>query len=249
MEVHHHPQHSHEKKTWKNYFWEFFMLFLAVFCGSLAELQVEHYVEHQREKRFIKQLSLDLNADEENLRAYIGACVIRESRIDSLFFLMSSDAYHKKINDVYFFARVISRYGNYVPTDGTISQLKFSGNLRLIKNDQLVTNLLEYDTQTKVLTQFIITSFQDIINFRLSAEELFDGKAFYDMIDSANEIQRLQNCPALIDSSYNKINKLVMRLQYMKSANSRYIHLAQKLLQKEKEIKALIHKEYHLEKE
>ena len=33
MEVHHHAHHQHEKKTWKSYFWEFFMLFLAVFCG------------------------------------------------------------------------------------------------------------------------------------------------------------------------------------------------------------------------
>ena len=33
MEVHHHAHHSHGKKTWKNYFWEFFMLFMAVFFG------------------------------------------------------------------------------------------------------------------------------------------------------------------------------------------------------------------------
>ena len=40
MEVHHHAHHGHEKKTWKNYFWEFLMLFLAVFCGFLAEYQL-----------------------------------------------------------------------------------------------------------------------------------------------------------------------------------------------------------------
>ena len=36
MEVHHHTHASHGKKNWKNYFWEFLMLFLAVFCGFLA---------------------------------------------------------------------------------------------------------------------------------------------------------------------------------------------------------------------
>ncbi|MBK7243516.1 MAG: hypothetical protein IPH98_06595 [Saprospiraceae bacterium] len=53
MEVHHHTHNSaepHHKKNWKLYLWEFFMLFMAVFCGFLAEIQVEHYVEHQREK-------------------------------------------------------------------------------------------------------------------------------------------------------------------------------------------------------
>jgi hypothetical protein len=37
MEVHHHAHHDHGKKNWKSYFWEFLMLFLAVFCGFLAE--------------------------------------------------------------------------------------------------------------------------------------------------------------------------------------------------------------------
>ena len=50
MEVHHHTHATHGKKNWKSYFWEFLMLFLAVFCGFLAEYQLEHVIEHQREK-------------------------------------------------------------------------------------------------------------------------------------------------------------------------------------------------------
>jgi hypothetical protein len=35
MEVH---AHSHTaRKKWTHYFWEFLMLFLAVFCGFMAE--------------------------------------------------------------------------------------------------------------------------------------------------------------------------------------------------------------------
>ena len=41
MEVHHHG-HVHEKKKWKEYLFQFLMLFLAVFCGFLAEYQLEH---------------------------------------------------------------------------------------------------------------------------------------------------------------------------------------------------------------
>ena len=40
MEVHHHG-HVHEKKKWKEYLFQFLMLFLAVFCGFLAEYQLE----------------------------------------------------------------------------------------------------------------------------------------------------------------------------------------------------------------
>jgi hypothetical protein len=42
MEVHHHAHTA--RKKWTHYFWEFFMLFLAVFCGFLAENQREHYI-------------------------------------------------------------------------------------------------------------------------------------------------------------------------------------------------------------
>ena len=63
MEVHHHSHAAHGKKNWKSYFWEFLMLFLAVFCGFLAEYQLEHVIEHQREKKFAGQMLSDLRAD------------------------------------------------------------------------------------------------------------------------------------------------------------------------------------------
>jgi hypothetical protein len=58
MDVH---QHSHtERKKWTHYLWEFLMLFLAVFCGFLAENQREHLIEHKREKQFIVTMLEDL---------------------------------------------------------------------------------------------------------------------------------------------------------------------------------------------
>jgi hypothetical protein len=45
MEVHHHAHPS--PKKWTHYFWEFLMLFLAVFCGFLAENLREHKVERE----------------------------------------------------------------------------------------------------------------------------------------------------------------------------------------------------------
>jgi hypothetical protein len=39
------------------------MLFLAVFCGFLAEYQLEHTIEHQREERIARALYDELYAD------------------------------------------------------------------------------------------------------------------------------------------------------------------------------------------
>ena len=67
MEVHHHahdPAAPHHKKNWKSYFWEFLMLFLAVFCGFLAEYQQEHKIEKEREKHYMQSLIADLKNDQ-----------------------------------------------------------------------------------------------------------------------------------------------------------------------------------------
>src|SRR6187401_54015 len=56
MEVHHHSQTP--RKKWAHYFWEFFMLFFAVFCGMLAEYKLEHIIEHQREKKYIRSIMI-----------------------------------------------------------------------------------------------------------------------------------------------------------------------------------------------
>src|SRR4030095_3405141 len=63
MESHAHHIHKAPGQGWKHYFFEFLMLFLAVFAGFLAENQREHIVEHQREKKFAKRLLSDLQQD------------------------------------------------------------------------------------------------------------------------------------------------------------------------------------------
>ena len=66
MEVHHHahdPAAPHHKKNWKSYFWEFLMLFLAVFCGFMAEYQLEHKIERDRAKKYMYDMVENLKYD------------------------------------------------------------------------------------------------------------------------------------------------------------------------------------------
>ena len=56
MEVHKHPHDVTHKKNWKGYLLEFFMLFLAVFLGFIAENEWEHVVEKNRAKQYAKSL-------------------------------------------------------------------------------------------------------------------------------------------------------------------------------------------------
>ena len=60
------------------------MLFLAVFCGFLAENQREHIVEHQREKKFMETLYDDLKKDTADLNNDIRWWDNMISRIDTI---------------------------------------------------------------------------------------------------------------------------------------------------------------------
>ena len=87
MEVHAHT-HS-ERKKWTHYFWEFLMLFLAVTLGFFVENQREHMVEHQREKKFIKSLVSDLEADTARLSDILQQRQHRAVMLDSFVLLLN----------------------------------------------------------------------------------------------------------------------------------------------------------------
>lgn len=87
MEVHHHahdPSAPHHKKNWKSYFWEFLMLFLAVFCGFLAEYQLEHKIERDRASELAESFYAELKVDSAAVKS---AILFIESKDSALIYL------------------------------------------------------------------------------------------------------------------------------------------------------------------
>src|SRR4026209_843459 len=107
MEVH---AHSHTKrKKWTHYIWEFLMLFLAVFCGFLAENIREHQVERTREKQFIRGLVEDLAEDTSTLSGIVTELDQNVQRMDSLMQILASPDIRKYGADLYYLGRRGSR--------------------------------------------------------------------------------------------------------------------------------------------
>ena len=156
MEVHHHahdPVAPHHKKNWKSYFWEFLMLFLAVFCGFLAENKREHMVEHKRAKAYAKSLYKDLQNDTADIKK----AALYENRvnniIDSLVNLISSADLSQKGGQLYYYMRIASLRYDVDWNKATLNQLISSGNLRYFTNTQLVTQLSNYNTIAYIITR------------------------------------------------------------------------------------------------
>lgn len=246
MEVHHHAHHDHGPKTWKSYFWEFFMLFLAVFCGFLAELQLEHYIENQREKKYISHLMQDLSKDSVNLAKYIEDSKNRIERIDSLLQILINKETATKGNELYYHARRLVRAPNYFPSDASILQLKYSGNFRLIQDDNIVKQIGSYENQSRLML-FTLEEWRDVNSaYREVLESIFDGLVFYSMLDAQNNVIKPTTNPQLINTNPSEINKLVIKAQFMKGGANRNYFLADQCLKTCNALQMAIREKYKL---
>jgi len=145
MEVHAHPHAAHGKKNWKNYFWEFLMLFLAVFCGFLAEYQLEHKIEKERAKKLMYDMVENLKYDTTRIGLNAPDNSQLKKDLDSLRYEIKESIRGKGNNNrLYYFFLKTGEFGQSTFNKAAITQLKNSGQLRLIKNDALVNEMLDY---------------------------------------------------------------------------------------------------------
>jgi hypothetical protein len=243
MEVH---AHSHsERKKWTHYLWEFLMLFLAVFCGFLAEYKLEHTIEHQREEQYMRSMVEDLKGDIVMLEKNV---VLRNSRltmIDSLVELLNSPQREKFGNDIYFFARSTSPPVNIFPNDGTIQQLKSSGNLRLIRNNHIATSIMAYDQKMRNVLFEMGDEVQVRSEYRQLARKLFNTNVFFEII-ATDVMSRPVNNPQLFINDAGLINEFIGQVQYVKRIHQAQLIKSEELLVQAKQLITDINKEYHL---
>ena len=145
MEVHHHSHNNHGKKNWKSYFWEFLMLFLAVFCGFLAEYQLEHKIEKERARKYMYDMVENLKYDTIRYNRNLVNNETIGKQLDS-FRAAISVAIKGQINGnrLYELWLKCSSFNSVVFNRTAITQLKNSGSFRLIKNDILSSSISDY---------------------------------------------------------------------------------------------------------
>jgi hypothetical protein len=143
MEVHHHSHTA--RKKWTHYFWEFLMLFLAVFCGFLAEYQLEHKIERDRAKDFAISLTQDLQNDTTALDVYLKTGEIYNSAADSLFVLSKNQLEGYNAAKFSFYTRFMYWTAPMAWNRATFEQIKNSGSLRYFKNIQFLQKLMKYN--------------------------------------------------------------------------------------------------------
>lgn len=243
MEVH---QHSHsQKKKWTHYFWDFLMLFLAVTMGFFVENQREHYVEHKREKDFIRSYIEDLRQDTAKINANI---VLRSAKIliiDSLIKLLNSPDPNQDGRSAYYFGRRTTRSTLYQANDRTIKQLKNAGGLRLIRNQKASNAIMTYDQANDYIVYLQSREFEELSVMYPLLARLYDANVLETMIRGM-EISRPEGNPALRTTDKNLILDLTYYLHQYKTTSVVIITRLGSLLKSATETMQYLQGEYRL---
>jgi hypothetical protein len=243
MEVH---AHSHTaRKKWTHYFWEFLMLFLAVFCGFLAEYQLEHKIERDREKKFIQTFIEDLKTDTAAIRQNILFRQNKMKLMDSFMLLLNNQQIKGHENELYYFGRTFVRGVRFQSNDRTITQLKNSGSLRLIRNEKAADSMISYQK----LVDYIYYNQEDDRIERREADPLLShifNPFVFDKMVTIDGINRPTDNPPLRSYDKNLHHDLAYYVHQLKGSNF-MIEVRLKLLN-EKAINmiAFLQNEYHL---
>ena len=245
MEVHHHSHTS--RKKWSHYFWEFLMLFLAVFCGFLAEYQLEHKIESDRGRQYVHSMYEDLMMDTLTLNNIIQNRTRRNEMFDSLFFLLETPG--NQLSDLCFFARHVTRTALvlFLNNDRTIQQLKYSGGLRLIRNKRISDSIMIYDKQVRLVLERQENELATVRECLPYYYRIFDGRVFVKMLDSKNVINRIGFNPPLLNYSQQDLNILLGYCQTIKAINQSNIVHAETLKEKASDLIAILKTENNLE--
>jgi hypothetical protein len=232
MEVHHHPQLEHKPKPWKEYLLEYFMIFLAVMTGFFAESYREHLSERSKEHEYMVNIKKDLKADTANINIWVPALLKRIAGFDTLVACLEVHGPVKNGSDMYYFARLASRNSTFEPSDNTILEMKSSGNLRLIRNRDIVNGLMDFERDiAQYANLFDIEGKENILSYPLLGE-LFNAAIFDKMVSvgntslteqeyatgSANNMTRPPGNPQLLSYDKQKINLLIYYLHQRKSS-------------------------------
>jgi hypothetical protein len=220
MEVHSHP-HT-ERKRLAHYFFEFFMLFLAIFCGFIAENWREHMVEKERGRQYIQSFYADLKKDTSVMSAIIE---IESEKIRFLSHLEQDyDSIQRGPNGTKLLFDIIrhSLGNNQLHiADRTLRQLSNAGGFRLLKKAD-ADSIAGYEEFAKDIEDNQSTIYQQSQdNLRKTLNELVEFKAYSgmyrDVINHPFPDQADGGLPVLFSTDKTILNKYFLELfQYLR---------------------------------
>ncbi len=245
MKIHPQIKHSIKPRKMKNYFFEFFVIFIAIIGGFFADNIRERFIDRHAVKEYMESLVQDLKADTMDLSQKLLLNKNLINGLDSLQNTMEKPLIGDNLKKFYQYnLQYTVKYHPFMPTNRTIVQLMNTGGLRLIRKKSVSDSIVIYD-QTKVAAQlmgeFLGNQISDIID---EEAEIIDVLAFVKS-SSASNVQN--DFPALLTSDNKTISSYYFKIIVLHGTLQTYYLSLEEL---KKQATSLIHqieKEFKVE--
>jgi hypothetical protein len=242
MEVFHYPNMGHKKKHFKEYFFEFLMIFLAVTMGFFAE-SIRQYIS---DKDHVRRLCGQLVQDLKNDSAILDVNILRENQLakkaDSLFSLLQkpflkSDS--KKIQEL-----IVACYNInlFQPSSGAMLAIKTELHLKQFANSNITLYISNYETDQsllKTVEQFQMANLKEYVQGFITAH-FTAGNAYSSLSDGTIVSGDYRNI------SSNDLTQLSVEIMFIKNYNGELADKSSQLRNKASEFIQYVKKEFDL---
>ena len=254
MEVHHHahtaPAHGGTgRKKWTHYFWEFLMLFLAVFCGFLAEYQLEHKIEKKKANQYIHSFYKDLKTDTTTFGRIINSGEIKLAAFSDIF--KCYDTIRKNWRSTSCLIPLVKNSRSNITvtfSDGTLQQLKTAGGYRMLNTEDR-DSIIGYDNSKQDYKNYESTIFQqtqDIVRSTFSMIGDFESNKFISPSIAGADSSHTE-MPLLFSENKDLLNKYFNDLFRYKTVINGQIREIKGRKEKAERLVAYFKKKYSLE--
>jgi hypothetical protein len=248
METHAHHLHKAPSQGWKHYFFEFLMLFLAVFCGFLAENYREHIVEREREKQYVESMIADLKSDQQVLVQHIVHLNEGILMMDTIVnILKAPEQVSTHTGQLYYLVRLAPRLNPLSSNTRTYEQLKNSGNFRLIRNLASSNKIMAYYEKFGLIRLLESVNETEFAEYKKAVAKIFDPAILLQMEGKGQVIQRTNENPSLHSTDKELFQELSIFAVYMHGTKKGILGADEEIKAAGAELIDYLQKEYHLE--
>jgi hypothetical protein len=263
MEANNHSKPLPKKIFWSKAIVEFFMMFLAVFLGFIAENTRENISDKHKEKGYMISMLEDLKKDTLLIDSTLIENNILIKGNDSIIISLLGNLTDRHSAELALIMYL--KYGLYYSgvtfTDRTISQLKNSGGMSLIKNDLVAKKIISYDNgKIYIQAGYDLMEKLQLENNTTQANHIFNiatNKLLYDSvvkgtlywIKPIQEFEKLltHGDPVLLTTDLKVISPFVSNIEYFISLMADYNYSITFQKSVAIELIKLIQKEYKLQ--
>lgn len=200
-----------------HYIFEFIMVFLALYLGFLTDNLRERMAEKKRERVYMQNMLEDIKTDIGLYNQYTQNNKEVFELINTLVVLIKSADRKQHIAKLAYTARmVLPQFKQLVPTARTYEQMKSSGSLRLISNQDVANSISYYYYSINDLNKYNESIMVWATDYGNEMGKIFDAGLLLSIIKEKKEIAA--DASALLTEDPIVINELINSAQYLYGA-------------------------------